>query len=167
MKNITLVSLNDNFGKLVAEKFAKEINYYFADAKAILSYNFVDDDVIKACGVDYFLDLKESTMQEVSHYENTVTYMSASMFLSIQDKDNFLKNTALVYLYLSMDKFMLSLYNDKKLTQSEREVEILQYDDRDAMLKKYATYTVPSKTLGTTSVIKCLAETLNLGVKDE
>ena len=162
VKNITIVSLSDTYGKEVAEKFANSINYYFADAGGILSYNFVNDEMASTCGMDYFLNLKESSMQDISKYENTVTYMSAPMFLSIVDKEKYLASSILLYLYLPMDKFMTALYNDVKLEQSEREVEILQYDNRDALLKKYATHTVPNKTLGVKSAIKQINNIINI-----
>ena len=162
MKNITIVSLNDNYGREVAEKFAKEVSYYYADANGILSYNFVNDEMASTCGMDYFLNLKESSLQELGKYENTVTYMSASMFLSMVDKEQFLDNSVVIYLYLPMDKFMLSLYNDTKLSQSEREVEILQYDSRDSLLKKYSAHVVPNKTLGVKTAIKNLNNVLKI-----
>lgn len=155
MKSITFICQDELFGKSVSQGVADALDMYFADASEIISYSLQNENEIqKLCGLDYLYSLKEKCLNDMSEYENSIIFLNSLIYLGLKDKSGFLEKTDVFY--IKIDKKMLEKVQktQKNTEKEEKQLNLLQFENRDSLLKKYSKDVITLVNLGIKTAIK-------------
>ena len=124
--NIILVSLNENFGKMVANLFARQFSMDFIDCKNELSEDIVINNILNSQFKMSDLEKREEVVLSNCIYrENAVLFLPYDLYR----RNNLLFNgQAIIYLRL-----------DKKYLSEKDVISVVSFTTRDEYLKNYAT----------------------------
>ena len=149
LKNgILFICLNEEFGREVTKTLAEVLSLHFADCKELIEYDlFSSGDVLKQCGVDYYLKREKKVIKMVCGYEDTLMFAGFDIFN--HNDEIFSKYSTKVYLKLP-----------KKLLSSEEILNKIAYEDRDKDLENRCDITITLKNLNKKTAIKEICKVL-------
>ncbi|MGN0798332.1 MAG: shikimate kinase [Christensenellales bacterium] len=153
--NIVLVGLYDKMSKAVAKKLANELDMYLADLVEILKYNLMNEEEIeKICGIQYLNKQKSKIIGDISSYENSIIHLPYSIFAEGKTPDKFKKYGTTIFLKISPTTFQRLLDKDKGLTDDEKKIALLAYEDRTANAEKLCDMSVDIDSVDYTTAYK-------------
>ena len=138
--NLVFVGLLNDKTRKLAEKFALDMELYFADLDKIVEYNLFNiQEIQENCGVEYFNKLKQQVIKDVSTYENTLIYLPFDMFIEGKNAEYFNKYGTTVFLDFDK-KIVKQFFNGEP--KSEADMFFLNFVERREFLKKEANITI-------------------------
>ena len=141
--NIVLVGLYDKMIKSVAKRLADDFDMYLADLMEIVKYNLINEEEIeKICGVQYLNKQKTKIVEDIANYENSVIHVPYSIFVEGGNPDKFQKNGTTVFLNLTLSTFKKLLDKDKTMSNDEKKLALIAFNDRSSFSKRMCDLTV-------------------------
>ena len=96
-KNILIVGLSDDFGRLFSSLLADKLDFYYLDVESLLEYSIMDRlKMEKVCGVKYLDEQEKKVIKSINDYQKTVISMKLDLFIG--HLKNILSGNILVYL---------------------------------------------------------------------
>ena len=125
VNKIIIVSLCDDFTRLIAERLSHLLGILFCDAKDLVEYELVDRGAIEEnCTKEYLKNAEKKIFKQISSFENVVVAIGYDYFVH---NSNILKEKAVV----------LFLKNSKTFVKENGSVpNFISYDTRCAELEK-------------------------------
>lgn len=158
-KNISIISLINNFKKDIAKKLADELEMIFADVNDLMEYNLINDEMLAVAGQEYYDKNEQKTLKTISSYENTVLTIN---FSTLNKSNNFdiLKNNSLI-IYLAFDFTTFCQLNKQEFNKTLIKLNQIAYNDRDTIMKSYADIIVNVTDINLDNVLKQLLIAIN------
>lgn len=102
VKNILIVSLNDNFSKKVASFLAEELDMLSADCHELIVYDLINPkEVLEKCGIEYFKKREKGVLKSCSQYENATISINFDLYYEYK---NLFDKSLIFYINLPYEK---------------------------------------------------------------
>ena len=145
---IVIVSLCETFSNDIANLLSQDLHMLFCGTKELVEYELIDKQALEEkCSMAYLKKLEKNVIKQVASFENVCVSISYEYFT--QNFSLFKKNSLIVFIDLP-----------KTYIKKNSTIDFLDFENRQAKLKEYATCVVSIHKVDATFVKNKILNTL-------